>query len=182
MKRGIKLLLLTDLWATLALGMIGPIYAIFVEDIGGNIMDAGWAYAAFMITSGIMLYVLGKWEDHIKHKEKLLVLGYSLVAVGCLSYYFVDSQAMLVMTQIILGFAEAVQLPAADALYAKHTSRKHAASEWGSWEAMWYVATGVAAVIGSFIATVMGFKTLFLVMFAVSLLSVVFAFRLLLKD
>lgn len=78
MKRGIKFLLLSDTWVTLALGMIGPIYAIFVEDIGGDILDASWAYFAFMITSGVVMYLISHWEDRVKHKEKLVTLGYCL--------------------------------------------------------------------------------------------------------
>lgn len=55
MKRGLRFLLIADTWATLAIGMLGPIYAIFVEEIGGDLLDASWAYFAFMITSGILM-------------------------------------------------------------------------------------------------------------------------------
>lgn len=175
MKRGIKLLLLSDLWITLSLGMIGPIYAIFVEQIGGDLLDAGWAYFAFMMTTGIVLFIMGKWEDKVKHKERLLLVGYSLMALGCLSYYFVNSQISLVITQIILGLAEAIQLPAYDALYSKYLTKDHAASEWATWESQSYIATAIAAVIGSWIATVYGFRLLFAVMFAISIASIVFS-------
>lgn len=40
MKKGIKVLLISDAWINLAVGMIGPIYAIFVDEIGGGILDA----------------------------------------------------------------------------------------------------------------------------------------------
>ncbi len=65
MKRGLYFLLASDAWANLALGMLGPIYAIFVEQIGGDILDASWAYFAFTFTSGIMIYIVGRWEDYI---------------------------------------------------------------------------------------------------------------------
>ena len=89
MKRGLKLLVLTDAWATLALGMLGPIYAIFVENIGGDILDASWAFFAFTFTSGIVMYLLSFLENKIKHKEKLILFSYALIAIGCLGYYFV---------------------------------------------------------------------------------------------
>jgi len=53
MKRGLRFLLIADAWVNLALGMIGPIYAIFVEQIGGDILDASWAYFTYMLTAGI---------------------------------------------------------------------------------------------------------------------------------
>jgi len=172
MKRGLKFLLFSDAWVTLALGMIGPIYAIFVEEIGGDILDASWAFFAFMISCGIALYIIGKWEDKVKHKEKLITAGYTLTAIGCLCYYFVDSQAMLIMTQIILGLAEAIQVPAYDALYSKYLEKKKAASQWADWEAMQYIVTAIAAVVGGYLATIYGFKVLFLVMFMISGISI----------
>ena len=66
MKKGLKFLVLSDSWATLALGMIGPIYAIFVEQIGGDILDASWAYFAFTMTSGVVnvfVKLLGKSRE-----------------------------------------------------------------------------------------------------------------------
>jgi len=41
MRNGLKILIIADAWANLALGMIGPIYAIFVGQIGGDILDVG---------------------------------------------------------------------------------------------------------------------------------------------
>ncbi|MBT3297340.1 MFS transporter [archaeon] len=172
MKKGIKVLLLSDTWATLGLGMIGPIYAIFVENIGGDILDASWAYFAFLISSGIVMYLISHWEDRVKHKERLITLGYCLASLGALSYYFVDSQLTLVMTQIILGLSEAVLVPAYDALYSKYLTKHNVASEWGNWESMRYIVTAGSVLIGGYLAYHFGFKFLFLVMFGISLLSV----------
>ena len=173
MKRGIKFLLFSDAWITLALGMIGPIYAIFVEEIGGDLLDASWAFFAFMISSGIALYLIGKWEDKSKHKEKLVTIGYSLTALGCLFYFFVYNQTTLVITQIILGLAEAIQIPAYDALYSKYLTKKHYASEWADWEAMGYITTAIAAIAGGYVASLYGFKALFIVMFIISIFGVI---------
>ena len=178
MKRGIKILLLSDTWATLALGMIGPIYAIFVEEIGGDILDASWAYFAFMITSGLMMYAISHWEDKFKNKERLITAGYVLTALGCVSYYFVHSQSMLVFTQVILGLAEAIQVPAYDALYSKLLDHGKEASEWGDWEAMRYIVTAIAALIGGYLATIAGFRSLFIVMFVISVFSGLTSIRL----
>ena len=172
MKKGILWLLISDTWATLALGMIGPIYAIFVEQIGGDLLDASWSYFAFMVTSGIVMYLISHWEDRVKHKEKLITIGYALTAFGALSYYFVDSQLTLVFTQIILGVAEAIQVPAYDAMYSKYLDTKEAASEWGDWEAMRYIVSAVSVLIGGYLATWYGFKVLFIVMFGVSCFSI----------
>ena len=178
MKRGIKILLIADAFMTLALGMLGPIYAIFVERIGGDLLDASWAYFTFMLTSGIVMYLISRWENHIKHKEKLIFSGYLLAAIGCLSYYFVYNQTTLLLTQVILGFAMAILSPAFDAVYAHYINKKREASDWGAWESMGYLVTALAALSGGYIANFYGFKILFLIMFFISLLGAFYSLRL----
>ena len=91
MKRGIALLLFADGWFNLALGMLGPIYALFVENIGGDLLDASIAYFIFMFTTGVVMYLIGLWEDRHDHKEKFVIGGYFLTSLGILLYYFVEN-------------------------------------------------------------------------------------------
>lgn len=178
MKRGIKILLFADAWMTFALGMIGPIYAIFVERIGGDLLDASWAYFTFMLTSGVVMYSISRWENHVKHKEKLVVAGYLIGAFGALLYYFVDGQSMLLITQVVLGFSVAILSPAFDAVYSHYVNKKKEASDWGAWESMGYLVTAIAALAGGYIADIYGFKTLFIVMFISSICGAIISFRL----
>ena len=60
MHKQLKLFLVADGFYALAFGMLAPIYAVFVERIGGDILEAGTAWAIFMIVSGIGLLFLGK--------------------------------------------------------------------------------------------------------------------------
>ncbi|USN53849.1 MAG: MFS transporter [Candidatus Nomurabacteria bacterium] len=178
MKRGIKVLLISDAWINLALGMIGPIYAIFVEDIGGDLLDASWAYSVYMITAGVVMFLLGKWEDRAKHKEKFVVIGYALISLACFMYIFVNSQIMLLFTQAVLGLSLAVLSPSFDAIYSHFVKRKEEASNWGIWEAMSYVVTAIAAIIGGYVADGFGFRTLFIVMFVISLFGTSYSMHL----
>ncbi|QQR84020.1 MFS transporter [Candidatus Peregrinibacteria bacterium] len=178
MKKGIKILLVSDGWVNLALGMIGPIYAIFVEEIGGDILDASWAFSTYMFTAGIIMYLLSKWEDKAKHKEKFVVAGYALTSLGCLMYFFVHNQATLLLTQAVLGLSVAILSPSFDAIYSHYVKASEEASNWGIWEALSYIATAIAAIIGGYIANSFGFKTLFVVMFIVSLFGTIQSFAL----
>ncbi len=175
MNKGLKVLLISDSLITLALAMVGPIYAIFVQQIGGDLLDASWAFFAFLLTSGIVVFLLGQWEDHIKHKEKFITLGYAFTALGCLSYVFVNSQLTLVLTQVILGLAEAVQLPAYDAMFTAYVDKKHSASEWSLWESLYYFMTAFGALIGGYVAKLFGFRHLFFAMFIISSIGVVYS-------
>jgi len=47
------------------------------------------------------------------------------------------------------------------------------ASEWGSWEAMAYIVTGISALLGGWVASVYGFRILFMGMLVLSIAAVV---------
>jgi MFS family permease len=164
MNKGLRYLLMSDFWAVLALSMIGPIYAIFVERIGGDILEASTGYFAFMFTSAIAILLIGRWTDRKKNLEKFIFYGYALNTFGCLMYLLVDSQQMFVLTQIVLGLGVALKLPAYDALYSIYLEEHKEATEWGYWEALQYFATALAAIIGGIVVKYLGFKILFVIM------------------
>jgi len=65
----VKILLFSSIVHTFSLGLLGPIYAVFVQGIGGNILSASSAWAIYSVTIGILTIVFGKFE------EKLVNLG-----------------------------------------------------------------------------------------------------------
>ena len=178
MNRVLKYLLVAEGFWMLAAGLFGPIYAIFVIRIGGNILEAGAAYAAFSLAAAIMVFIISRWEDHVRHKEKLIVIGHTIGAVGILGYLFVASPAHLFIVQIMLGVAEAISLPAFDGIYSRHLDRGRFASEWGMYETMDYLVAGVSAGVGGLIASMFGFQVLFMSMFVLSLVSIAVSVKL----
>ena len=175
MKKGMVLLLFADMWSTLALGMIGPIYALFVADIGGNLLEASWAYFAMTFASGLLMYIFGKIEDEVIDKERMIILGFFLSTVACVSYIFVNNFFTLIINQIILGLSHAILIPAHNALYSNYLEEGKYASEWGDFEAIKYIVTAMAAIIGGFIVEVFNFQVLFMVMALFSFVSVIIA-------
>ncbi len=172
MNRILKYLLVAEGFSMLAAGLFGPIYAIFVANIGGDILAAGGAYAAFSLAAGLMVFFISRWEDHVKHKEKLVMIGHVIGAAGILGYLFVQNPLQLFLIQIVLGFAEAIGSPAFDGLYSRYLDQGRFASEWGLYDSIDYSVAGISAALGGLIASVYGFQTLFLVMFLLSLLSI----------
>ncbi len=171
MKKGLIILLLTSGFFTFAGGLFGPIYAIFVEEIGGDLLTAGGAVAAYAIVSGVLIYLIGRWEDRVEHQEKLVLIGYGLSAVGYFGYLFVQVPWHLFAVQIVFGLGAAISTPAYDSLYSKFLDEGKFASEWGAWEASTSIIGGVAAILGAWLATLYGFHALFVVMLGLSLLG-----------
>jgi hypothetical protein len=168
----LKLLLLTDACFIFAAGLFGPIYAIFVQRIGGDLLDAGWAWAAFTLTSGIVIFLLSGWEDRVVHYEQLIIGGYALRSIGIFCYLLISTPMQLLVVQVLIGLSLALSSPAYDALYSKSLEKGKEASQWGDWESMDFIVSAFAAIIGSAIAMAFGFATLFFIMFLISLAGV----------
>ena len=164
MKKWLKILLFADLFSMVGMAMITPIYAIFVQQIGGDILDASSAWATFAFVSGILMYLIGKWEDRKKYHQQTLVAGYGLQAIGFLGYLYVGSVAQLLIVQSILGIATAISTPTFDALYSAFLDKGKYATEWSMWEGMNMIVTAIAALIGGVIAEYLGFRVLFVIM------------------
>lgn len=176
MNKKLKILLTSSAFFTLAGGLFGPIYAIFVENWvkGGSILLAGNAYAAFSISAGMLLFFVSRWEDKIKHKEKLVVFGWVLSCLGYLGYITVShtqEPIHLILVQALFGIGTAIGNPAYDSIYSENLDRGKFASEWGLWESMTFIIGALAAVTGGYLATIWNFQALFIIMFFVSLIG-----------
>ena len=171
MNRKLKFLLAASSMSITAGALIGPIYAVFVEEIGGDLLDAGGAYGIYAGVAAILTFLFSRWEDHVRHQEKLVVFGYALGCIGFLCYGFIRSPLELFLVQMVFGISDSIKDPAYDGLYSKFLDKGKFVSEWGMWETMYYVVTAAAATVGGFVATFWGFQTLFGMMFLFSLMG-----------
>lgn len=162
--RALRVLLSTNAIILIASAMLGPIYAIFVEEVGGDLMDASLAGGIFALTAGITTLLSGKYSDRIKENELIVILGYAIMGVGFVLYIWVDSIIYLFIVQVIAGLGEAIYSPAFDAIYSKHLDGHKSGTQWGAWESMNYFTAASGAVIGGGIVTLFGFPVLFIIM------------------
>jgi len=181
MKKELKILLLTSVLFFLAGGLLGPIYAVFVQEIGGDLLTAGTAYSIFAIATGILIYLISKIENRMKHIEVFVTLGYGIKSIGFLGYLLITSPIHLFIVQIIMGIGEAILTPAYDGLYTKHIQKGKTVYEWGVWESLTWITVGIAAIIGGFVAKVYGFQVLFVFMLIASVLGTISSSALLIK-
>lgn len=144
-------------------GLLGPLFAIFAAGIGGSIFDITTAWAIFMIVTGVLTVLVGKWADQIGH-EKLLIAGYALNALFTFAYLFVDSTVALFLVQAGLGVSLALANPTWAALYDRYSNDNKDGAIWGAAYGQANIATGIAALIGGLVVTYFSFKVLFLVM------------------
>jgi len=158
--------------------MFGPIYAIFVEEIGGSLFDASFAAGLFALTAAITTVIAGTYVDNIRENKQVLVLGYVITGLGFLGYTYIDSVLGLFVVEMVLGVGEAVSWPAFDALYSRHLDKHKEGSEWAAYEAMAYLVGFFGAMAGGLIVTLFTFGTLFSLMAALCFISAVYLYLL----
>lgn len=169
LNHSLRILLMTNATLVFIMGLFAPFYAVFVQEIGGNIAFAGFSWAIFSIVAGVLIFMFSRWELRVKEQELLIALGYLLRGGVFISYAFMTTLAQLVVTQILWGIAAALSTPAFDSVFASHTTQDASIVQWGSWEGVSAIATGVAALIGGLVIHALGYQVIFITMAAISL-------------
>ncbi len=160
-------------------GMMGPLFAVFAEKIGGDILDITWAWATYLVITGLLYIVVGKLINNKSYKEKVMVAGYSLNALFTFGYLFVDSPVELFGVQAGLGIAEAIGTPAWDALYTKNLKEDMDAYAWGLSTGQSQIVTGIAFGVGGLITHFISFEALFITMGVIQVAAALVSFQLL---
>jgi len=176
--KAIRILLVTNSLVLIAGAMLGPIYALFVEKVGGNLLDASYAFGAYALSAGVVTIISGKYADRLKENELIMVWGYLIMGVAFFGYTLVNGLWSLLVIQVLIGLGEAIYSPAFDAIYSKHLDRKKSGGEWGAWESINYFTTAAGALIGGLLVTFLGFNIMFIVMGLLCFAGAVYIFRL----
>ncbi|HOY56159.1 MAG TPA: MFS transporter [bacterium] len=169
----LALLLISGLFM-FAFNLLSPIFAIFVEDVGGDITTASTASAIFLATAGLLTFVAGKYENVLKEKELGIMWAQFVLGIGYLLYYFTDSVAMVYVVQIVLGIGEALYWPAFHAVYAQHANGQNSITQWSIYDGLAYLIPAVGAELGGWLVKWYGFGVVFLIMATISFLAGLF--------
>ena len=170
----------SNLW-NFADGMLGPLLAVFTEKIGGSVLDVSWAWAIYLIVTGIGVILVGKYSDH-HSKEKIMIVGYVLTTLFTFGYLLVQTPIHLFIIQAGLGFALALCNPTWYALYDKYSEQKSDGLFWGLADGEAKILTGIAIVIGGFIIKIFSFNTLFIVMGCLQIVATLYQMKILRKN
>jgi MFS family permease len=181
-RNGRLLLWSSNLWA-LGEGMLGPLFAVFAQRIGGNILDITWAWAIYLGMTGMLTIVAGRVSDRIWQwcgRERLLVAGYGLNALCTFGYLFVNTTTGLFLVQAGLGVALALSSPTWSALYARYSpGEENAGNAWGLVAGEQRLILAVAIILGGYIVDHYSFDALFIGMGAVQVVATLYLARIL---
>ncbi len=168
-----RLLVLSFTISCFSEGVIVPIYAIFVQKVGGDILDAGVAMGIFLITDGVFTMLIHRIKWNPRQRLNLLVGGWLIWVIGIFSYLLISNIWMLFLSQILTAIGNAVADPVFDQELSDHTDKDLEEFEWGFFEGSKSLIDGAAAIIGASVAAYFGFKNLIYTMIVAATLSFV---------
>lgn len=171
MNTELKILNSASAFSVFAAGLFAPFYAVFVKEIGGSAFIAGSSYSIYAVVAGLLIFASSKLEDKAVDTQKLVVISYMLSTVAFFGYLFVESPLQMFAVQGVVGLATAVRSPAFDEVYTENLDEGRYAYEWGIWESMYWIVSGISAIIAGYIIQSFSFELLFLIMGSMSLIG-----------
>src|SRR3989338_1436864 len=169
--KALKVLFLYNAIFVLAGGLLGPLYAVFIQNFEKSILVISLSWATFLISTTVFTFLISKVGDRIIEKEYLLMSGYLIRAIALLLFAFVNNFILLILLLILLCVGEAVGNPSFDTIFAEHLDKGRYVEEYADWKLIENLTVAVAAVIGGLVVSKFGFQILFLTMSALAVVS-----------
>lgn len=162
----IKVLIVSDAFFLSSLGLLNPIFAIFLTSQikGGTIETAGIAATIYLIVRTIFLLPVSSQIDKQKGERDdlfFLVGGLLIMALTSVLYIFAGTATHIYILQIFLGLGAAMHYPAWYVLFTRHIGRFREGFAWGVYEVVIGLSGAIAALTGAFLAENYGFSLVF---------------------
>lgn len=172
----IKVLIAADVALMSGLGLMAPVFAIFVADriVGGSLEVVGYAAAVYWITKSIVIIPFGVYLDR-NHGEKddllFVLIGSLLSAVAIFCYIYATSPLHVYFLEALYAIGMGMNIPGYTAIFTRHIDEGREAFDWSVRTALIGLATGGAGALGGVIAQKYGFNTLFVIVSAIVFVS-----------
>lgn len=155
MNAGLKLLLYAYSTAIFSQGILSPIYAFFVLELGGGIFEAATTVALFSIVTGVVTILIYQTDISHTYRKEYLVWGWLLWTISSLMYCCMNSIFHLCVSQVLNALGSAFSTAAYDAEFSD-ASHPNIASGWAWFEGATNIAAGIAALFAGFFASYFG--------------------------
>lgn len=178
----IKSLIISDLFLWGGWGIIDPIFSIFIiENIAGaTLISVGLLATIYWGTKSIAQIPISIVLDKNKGEKDdfyMLIAGMLIAGVSAFSFTFAETLWQVYLIQFLKGIGFALYLPSWMAMFSRHLDKKHTAFDWAINSSSVGISIGLAGIIGGSIASLFGFKFVFI---ATSLFAIFSAIILLL--
>jgi MFS family permease len=172
----IRTLITSDFLLQSGWGLIGPIFAIFLtrQIQGGSVAMVGFIAATYWLAKSIVQPFIANFLD-VKRGERddlrFLVSGLYIANLIPLGYIFSTQPWHIFTLEFIRGLAMACVVPSWSAIFTRHIDKGWEAFSWSIESTAIGFAAAFAAAFGGVLATILGFRTVFVLVSIFGLIS-----------
>lgn len=161
-------LIKADFWFFSALGLVAPVFAVFLTEQlkDGSIKVAGFAIAIYWIVKSIFEIPIAKFLDKRKGERDdllFLVVGYFVVALIHFGYTQATLSWHIYILEFFYAIAMAIAMPGWSAIFTRHIDKGKEGFDWSMEHVAYSIGTGIAGALSGIIATKFGFNALFFI-------------------
>lgn len=175
MHRNIKILLTCSVFIHGGINLLAPIYAIFIKNIGGTILDASVTIGFYAILKGVLYFALKGLKESRFSKKFMISGGYFLFFVAYVCYLFASKTVHVLWIQGLLAFAEVIINPSWSSVIALALEKGKERSIYSNFYGYRSFFEGGAAILGGVLASTVGFNVLFSLMAVFALIASILA-------
>ncbi|MEK7530954.1 MAG: MFS transporter [Patescibacteria group bacterium] len=163
----IRWLIIGDVTFYAAVGLLAPIFAIFIEEsvVGAGPEVVGIATAIFLITRSMVQIPAAQLVDRIIGDADdfwFMFLSLLLSAIVPLAYLIISTPLELYLVQFIYGALLAFNYPSFYALFTKYIVKNREATAWSIYQTFLDLMMAAAAAVGGVAASYFGFTAVIL--------------------
>ncbi|OGZ19021.1 MAG: hypothetical protein A2175_01695 [Candidatus Nealsonbacteria bacterium RBG_13_42_11] len=172
----IKTLIVSDFFLLSGWGLISPIFAIFLtkQIQGGNLTMVGFVATTYWVIKSIIQPFIAHHLDK-NHGEKddflFLIIGMFVANLIPLGYIFSSQPWHIFTLEFIRGLAMACVVPTWSAIFTRHIDQGREAFSWSLESTGVGFAAGLAGALGGILASLVGFKAVFVLVSIFGLIS-----------
>ena len=171
MHRNIKILLTCSILIHGGINLLAPIYAIFIKNIGGTLLDASVTIGFYAILKGIFYFVFRNLKESKFSRKFMISFGYFIFFISYMMYLFASNVTHILIIQGLLAFGEVIINPSWSAVIANALTKGKERSIYSDFYGYRSIAEGGAAILGGVLATQLGFNVLFCLMAGFALVA-----------
>lgn len=177
--RVIKTLILVDLCFWSGWGLLSPIFAIFIiQNIENSSLSViGLSSAIYWILKSFLRIPIGIFLDSRKGEEDdfwFLFFGLTLSSLVPFGYLMAKYPYHIYLLQSLQAVGMAMAFSGWTAIFTRHIDEGKEATEWGIDATMVGFGIGISGILGSIIAQIFGFKTLFILVGILGIIAAAF--------
>lgn len=168
--RIVRVLISSDFFLNLGWGLLSPIFALFIlqkitiNDPARAAEVAGFSALCYWISKSLIEMPIGRFLDKIEGEKDdfwFMTLGLFVVGFVPLGYLVSTQPWHIYLLQVLHAIGMAMALPSWLAIFTRHIDKGKEAFEWSMETTSISMGAGIAGGLGGIIASVFGFKILF---------------------